>query len=40
MHYSFNHSWIVEVLLALPGQIFMQIAMEKNNLPEFPEFLP
>ena len=27
MHYIFNHSWIVEVLLALPGVVLVMLAV-------------
>ena len=27
MHYKFNHKWIVEVLLALPGVVLVMISV-------------
>ena len=27
MHYIFNHKWIVEVLLALPGVVLVMISV-------------
>ena len=27
MHYIFNHSWIVEVLLALPGMVLVMVVV-------------
>ena len=27
MHYIFNHSWIVEVLLALPGVVLVMVVV-------------
>ena len=34
MHYIFNHSWIVEVLFALPGVVLEMVAVLLGVLGE------